>query len=312
MKIFVFDPLWDTLITDELLDLFNKVDVELIVKKEVAPLSDCHELFTGTEDRILCINPDYVNWVLNSDDYKDIPGLRAILLSITSFSWVDTSYADQNGIAVCNIRNFSTEAAAEWAIMMMFCVARQVPRLMKDSFPLDFDKDFMRYRGIELHGKTAGIIGLGNNGTAIAKRCSGLGMKVVYWSRSSTNDDYEKVTLSELFSTADVVFPTFAKNKESNALITNELLALLKPSAILIDTIELEQTKNTILKMVKNGDLFGYGLEAKPGTFNDYIGNVWAAPAYAWVTNESMNNTMQKWIHNMVDAVNEEFPNRIN
>jgi len=67
---------------------------------------------------------------------------------------------------------------------MLFNVARQTPRLIKDGFPLDFDKDFMKYRGVELQGKTAAIVGLGNIGNSIAQRCEGLGMNVVYWSKS--------------------------------------------------------------------------------------------------------------------------------
>ncbi len=69
--------------------------------------------------------------------------------------------------------------------------ARQFPWLIKDGFPLDFNKDYMKYRGIELHGKTAGIISLGHIGSAIAKRCAGLGTNVVYWSPNLRSEDYE-------------------------------------------------------------------------------------------------------------------------
>lgn len=260
----------------------------------------------------MCVNPDYVGWQLSSDDYKDIPSLKAILGAATSFSWIDTTYADRHNIPVCNIRNFSTEAVAEWAITMMLNVARQSPRIIKDGFPLDFDKDFMKYRGVELHGKTVGIIGLGNNGSAIAKRCAGLGMNVIYWSRSSSDNAYKKVELGELFLSADVIFPAFAKNDESNALITDELLASVKPSAMIIDIIELDENKEGILRMVKEGRLFGYGFEAKPASFNEYEGNVWAAPAYAWVTDGSMHNAMTKWVDNMVNAAQGNFPNKVN
>ena len=312
MKVFIFDPLWDDLITDDLATKLSDSGLEIKVTKVIKPLSECKELFIGDEDRILCVNPDYVGWKLSSDDYKDIPRLKGIFGAATSFSWIDMSYATEHNIPVCNIRNFSTQAVAEWAITMMLNVARQVPRILKDGFPLDFDKDFMKYRGIELHGKTAGIIGLGHNGTAIAQRCAGLGMNVIYWSRSSTNDEYTKVELDELFKTADVIFPTFAKSEEANSLINDTALKTVKPSAIIIDTIELDDNKSTILEMVKKGDLFGYGFEAKPSTFEKYEGNVWAAPAYAWVTDGSMHNVMVKWTDNMVEAVKGKFPNKVN
>ena len=310
MKAFIFDPLWDELVTDELLNKLKSSDIELTVTKEIAPLSKCSKLFEGDDERILCVNPDYVSWKLASDDYKDIPNLKAILGAATSFSWIDAEYANANGITIANVRNFSTQAVAEWAVTMMFNVARQVPRLIKDNFPLDFDKDFMKYRGIELHGKTAGIIGLGHNGTAIAERLKGLGLNVVYWSKNTRNDDYEYRELSEIFETADVIMPTFAHNDEADELITDELLGKLKPSAIIIDIVELEN-KDKVAELVKDGKIFGYGFEAKPGSFDKYEGNVWAAPAYAWVTDGSMNNVMTKWVENMVDAANGKFPNKV-
>lgn len=312
MKAFIFDPLWDDLITDELHSQLEASGLEIVITKEMAPLSENKALFDGSEERILCVNPDYVGWKLSSDDYKDIPNLKAIFGEATSFSWIDTTYATQNDIPVCNIRNFSTQAVAEWAVSMMFNVARQISRLIKDDFPLDFDKDYMKYRGIELHGRTAGIVGLGNNGSAIAERCAGLGMDVVYWSRSSTNKAYKQAELDELFKSADVIFPTYSKNPKTNALITDELLASTKPSTMIIDIIELDDKRDTILDMVKNGKLFGYGFEAKPSSFNDYQGNVWAAPAYAWATDGSMNNAMKKWIENMINATRGDFTNRVN
>ena len=234
MKAFIFDPLWDELITSELLEKLKKTNIETVVINEVAPLSECKQLFEGHDERLLCLNPDYVGWKLVAEDYKNVPNLKVILGAATSFSWIDTSYADKNNIPICNIRGFSTQAVAEWAVMMMLNVARQTPMIIKDDFPLDFDKDFMKYRGVELHGKRAGIIGLGNIGNEIAKRCSGLGMEVVYWSRSPKTNDYEHVELAELMKSSDVVFPALALNDETKDLLTDELIGSMKKSAILV------------------------------------------------------------------------------
>ncbi len=311
MKAFIFDPLWEELVTNELLDTLASADVELVVTKEIAPLSNCKELFEGDEERVLCVNPDYVGWSLASEDYKNIPNLKAILGAATSFSWIDTAYADNNNIPVCNIRNFSAQAVAEWAVTMLLNVARQIPRLIKDGFPLDFDKDFMKYRGVELKGKAAGIIGLGHNGVAIAERLRGLGLDVIYWSKNTRNDEYEYRELDDIFENADVIVPAFAHNEETDSLITDELLGRLKSSAIIIDIVELEN-KDKIIELVKDGKIFGYGFEAKPESFDQYEGNVWAAPAYGWVTDGSMNNVMTKWVANIVSTAEGEFPNRVN
>lgn len=312
MKAFIFDPLWDELVTDELLTKLNENDIELIITKEIAPLSNCAALFEGNEERLLCLNPDYVGWKLTSNDYKNIPNLKAVFGAATSTSWIDKTYANDNNIPVCDIRNFSTEAVAEWAMTMLLNVARQTPKLIKDDFPLDFDKDFMKYRGVELHGRTVGIIGLGHIGSAIAKRCEGLGMNVIYWSRSLKTNDYERKELDEIFKSADVILPTVELNDETRKLITPDLLVSMKSTAMLISVVHELFDEKLVLEMVKENRLFGFGFEAEPSSFKKYEGNVWAAPSYAWATDQTMHNSMVLWVDNMINAAHGNFPNKVN
>jgi len=196
--------------------------------------------------------------------------------------------------------------------MMMTNLARQTPRLIKDGFPLDFDKDFMKYRGIELKGKSVGIIGFGHIGAAIAERAQGLGMNVMYWSHSSKNVSYARVELEELFKTADVIFPTMALNEETEHLMSNDLIDSMKESAILVSVVHGLFDEQRIIKKVENGELFGFGFEAEPKSFSNYEGNIWAAPAYGWVTDGSMNNSMTKWVENILLAAKSEYPNQVN
>ena len=312
MKAFIFDPLWDDLITDDLQAQLDESALDVVVTKTIAPLAECAALFEGDEERILCINPDYAGWKLGADDYRDIPGLRAILPASTAFGWIDTTVADTRDIAVCNVRGFCTEAVAEWAVTMMCNLARQLPRIINDGFPLDFDADYMKYRGIELHGKTMGIVGLGAIGSAIADRAQGLGMDVIYWNRSPKNSAHRAVELPELFATADVVVLAMARNDETATLVTPELLASMPATAMLLTVGDELVDDHVVLEMVRDGRLYGFGFEGKPGTFASYEGNVWAAPAYAWATDGSMHNSMVKWIANMIDASEGRFPNRIN
>jgi glycerate dehydrogenase len=312
MKAFIFDPLWDDLITDELLAKLKDSGLDCVVTKDIAPLSECEALFEGDEERLLCLNPDYMSWKLSSEDYANIPNLKGIMIASTGFEWVNQDAANKQNIPICQIVNFSTQAVAEWALTMMFNVARQTPKLIKDNFPLDFDKDFMKYRGVQLKGKTAGIIGLGHIGTAIAEACKGIGMDVIYWSRSSTNDAYEKVELEQLLATADVIFPTAAKNAETLALISDGHINSMKESAMVIDIAHGLFKQEQVLDMVANGKLFGYGFEGKPNEFTMFEGNVWAAPPYAWTTFESMHNSVVLWVDNMISSTEGEFPNRIN
>jgi glycerate dehydrogenase len=312
MKAFIFDPLWDELVTDEQVKKIKESGIETLVYKKPAPLAECKELFVGTDERILCLNPDYVGWKLSAEDYKNIPNLKAILSTVTSFTYIDTSYANEKNIPVCNIRNYSTQAVAEWAITMMLNVARQTPRIIKDGFPLDFDKDFIKYSGIELHGKTAGIIGLGHIGEAIAERCAGLGMSVVYWNRTSKKMPYIAVSLEKLMAESDVIFPAMSLNAETKTIITDELIESTKNTAIIIGISHGIFNRDLVLDMVKTHRLFGFGFEDKPKMFNSYVGNIWAAPEYGWATEGTFVNAMNHIVNNMVDAANSKYPNRIN
>jgi phosphoglycerate dehydrogenase-like enzyme len=312
MKAFIFDPLWDDLVTPDLVEALKQANIDFVVVKDTAPLNECKELYEGDEDRYLCLNPDYVGWKLKSEDYENIPHLKGIFTESTGFEWVEPDAANKLGIPICNIVAFNTQAVAEWAIMMMFNLARQTPRLIKDGFPLDFDKDFTNYRGIQLKGKTAGVIGLGNIGSAIAERCAGLGMNVVYWSRSSTNEAYKKVSLEELLSTADVIFPATAKNDETVKLVSDDMIRTIKKEAMVVDIVHAMFNSDLLLEMVAKGDLYGYGFEGEPKDFAKFEGNVWAAPAYAWATYESMYNSVAKLVENLVSASKGEFPTRVN
>lgn len=312
MKVFVFDPLWPGLLTEQNKSMLQTAGVEIILTTEIKALGECKELFSGNEPRILAVNPDYVGWSLPADSFKDIPQLKTIITASTSYGWIDTDFAAKNNIPVVNIRNFSTEAVAEWAIMMMLNLARRIPLLIKNGFPLDFDKDFQKYLGTNLHGKKVGIIGLGNNGNAIAKRCHGLGMEVLYWNRTPKNNHYSSCDLETLFKEADVIFPCMADTEDTKNLITDAMLSSMKKDALFVAIVHKVYNKALLLERVANAELGGYGFEADPASFQNYKGNVWAAPAYAWCTDGSLRNSMDLFVKAIADAAKNNFPNRVN
>ncbi len=117
MKTFIFDPLWPDLLTNENKSVLDKAGAEIILITEEAPIADHKDLFEGSEPRILAINPDYVGWSLPTEVYKNISNLKAIITASTSYGWIASEEADRNGTAIVNIRNFSTDAVADWAVM---------------------------------------------------------------------------------------------------------------------------------------------------------------------------------------------------
>ncbi len=276
--------------------------------KDIKPLPDITELYEGDEDRILAIDPDYCGWNVSNEVVNAMPNLKAICLQTTSFSWVDIENAKQKGIPVTNLRGFSSTAVAEWATMAVLSLARRLPVVINDGWKLDY----VKHRGLELRGKTAGIIGLGHIGTALAENMAGLGMNVQYWSKNSIDDRFSRAELDTLMSSSDVLLPAFANNSQTKNLISEAQAKSIKPNAIFMNVIHPIH-HDLMLGMAKSGQLFGYGYEEEGGlAFGSHGGNVWNGPALGWCTEESMTKNAEQWVESIVNAANNEFPTQVN
>lgn len=307
---YICDPLWPSLETEALMERLNKAGITTVIISKKQKLQDIEELFEGDHDRFLCINPDFVDWTLTKSDYENIPHLKGIMVASTSHNWVETPEPE---LPLNNITNFSTESVAEWAILMMFSLARNIPSLARQNFPCDFNSDFMTYRGMSLVGKTAGIIGLGDIGKAVAKRCEGLGMRVIYNSRTQKDETpYEYKSYDDVLKEADVIFPTVTTTQETQELFTNDSLLQMKSSALFVNIAHDLVDDAFLSKRVFDKKLGGYGFESDPEVFNKYEGNVWATPPYAWATKETMQGSLEKLVDNIISASQNKFPFRVN
>lgn len=307
MKIFVLSPNKDAVFTPERIEMLNSIgEVEFFTVP--MPLAQVPGLFDGVEERIVALDPDFCDWKADTTTIATIPNLKAVCLQTTSFSWIDCDYLKEKGIPVMNLRGFSMEAVAEWSLLMALSLARKIPLVVKGGWNMDY----ITYQGVELAGKTAGVMGLGRNGKRIAELARGIGMNVIAWSRHSTAENVKMVSLAEVFSKADVIFLCVADNEETKKLITDDSIRSMKPSAILVSTIHLIYNHQLVLDMVKDGKLFGYGFEDDKPNFLKYEGNVWAAPQLGWATDGSMNKNGEQWTEAIAAAANGEFPTKIN
>jgi len=307
MKIFIVSPNLDVLLTK---DLRAKLDAagDIFPITEIQPLQNITELYGGGEPRILAIDPDFCNWKVPNEIIDAIPNLKAICLQTTSFSWVDVDHAKSKSIPVTNLRGFSAIAVSEWATMVVLALARKLPIVIKDGWKANYEK----HRGIELRGRTAGIIGLGRIGSAFAKDMAGLGMNVQYYSKSSRDDRFKAVTLDELMSSSDVIFFSVANNADTKTLLTDALLQSMKPSTIFMNIVDPIYNHDLVLDMVKSGKLFGYGFEEEKQPFGSYDGNVWDGPALGWCTDESMSKNAEQWVDSIIKASKGTFETQIN
>lgn len=306
MKMIILSPNKETLFPPYLRQKLESAGTVIYVEK-IKPLEAVTELFSGSEERILAIDPDFCNWTIPNSVIDAIPRLKAICLQTTSFTWIDVDYCNQVGIPVMNLRGFSTVAVAEWATMMVLNLARKIPLVIKDGWK----KDYVRHRGLELRGKVAGIIGLGKIGTAIAENLQGLGMNVQYWSRKTTNNKFKKVLLPDLFKTSDVIAIALAKNPETEKLIPDALLKTIKKTAIFVDVVHEVINNDLVTLLAASGKIYGYGFESNKPDFDKYKGNIWTGPELAWCTDDSMRKNGEQWAESIVKASKGEYDTRV-
>ncbi len=306
MKLFLVSPIAHKLFQPEQLEQLRSVG-EIIVSEAVQSLEHVSGLMDGTGDRILAIDPDACNWTVENQTIKQIPNLKAIILQTTSFSWIDVVYAQSLGIPVIHLPGFSARAVAEWTAMTALALARKIPLIVKSDWKLSFEN----HQGYELKGKTVGVIGLGHVGVAVAENMQGLGMHVRYWSKQTRDDRFVFTELADLFCACDVLVMALARNEETIALISDDLLRSMKSNAIFIRT-GFAPNHQLLLDLVKDGLLYGYGFEEDVPTFNAYKGNIWSTPHLAWLTHESIQRNGEMWTEAIVNAVKGEFHNRVN
>ena len=307
MKIFVISPNIKTLFSSEQIKQLESAG-ELVLHSEMTTYEEVPGLFEGTEDRILAIDPDFSDWIVPNEVIEKIPNLKAIVLQTTSFSWLDVDFASSKNIPVVNLRGFSSIAVAEWATMMILALARRLPIIIKDRWK----QDYARHQGIELRGKTAGVIGIGNIGTAVAENCIGLGMNVQYWSKNTTDNRFKQVELAELMKSSDVVIPCVAQNIDTKGMITDDMIVSMKRSALFVSDIHSVYNHELLLERVKNGELFGYAFEDSKVKIEDFEGNVWAGPELAWCTQDSLRKNAEQWVEAIIKASKGELPTKVN
>ncbi len=296
MKIFVLSPNKDAVFSEaHLVELAAVGEVVYdVVPKSIQEVSGLTE---GNEERVLALDPDFCGWSFTAEEIDSIPNLKAIVLQTTGFDWMDAPHAESRGIPVINLKGFSTEAVAEWALFMALALARKLPVVIQDGW----QQDFIKHQGVELKGKKAGIIGLGAIGSRIAELAKGVGMDVLYWSKNARNEMYAFVELDDLLQSADVIFPAMAKNANSLALLSADAFSKVKPSAIVVTIMHDLAAHDLLLEKVKAGTLGGYAFEEN-AAFTKYDGNTFASPEIAWATDGSMQRNGEMWARAIMQA----------
>lgn len=269
---------------------------------------DSAEYLKDNSEKILMVDPEWYHWNLREDHISKINNLKAICINTTAFDWIDAQYCNNNGIIVTHTPKYSTDSVAEYAIFLMMCLAKKLPIQIKTNYKMEYNHEMLN---TEIRGKTVGIIGLGTIGTRIAELCINLGMKVIYWSKNSKENSYERVEIDDIFKKADFIIPTFATNDETRKLITDERIEMMNGNNlinIIINPVEI-YNHNLLLKKAENNEI-GYAFEIYDDkNLNDFKGNVMATAPYSFYTKESIDRLVELWCNNTIGILNNNLQN---
>ena len=223
---------------------------------------------------------------------------------------VDIPAASRRGIIVMNTPFGNSITTAEHAIALMFAVARQIPEANASTHAGRWEKN--KFMGVEITGKTLGVIGCGNIGSIVATRGVGLKMHVVAFDPFLSEDraeelGVEKVELDELFRRADFITLHTPLTERTRNIIDAAAIAKMKDGVRIINcargglVVEAD-----LVAALKSGKVAGAGIdvfEVEPATENALFGmeNVVCTPHLGASTTEAQENVALQIAEQMAD-----------
>jgi phosphoglycerate dehydrogenase-like enzyme len=206
-------------------------------------------------------------WDLPPGVLAEIPNVRAVSFAGTGAgSYVDMDEARRLGVTVCNVPRYGANAIAEHAFALALAVARSIPR--GDRLVRSGAWGPGQYAGIELRGARLGVVGAGPIAARVVEIGAALGMEPVAWTRAPSAErarhlGAQFVSLEELFSTADLVSLHLAHVPATERIVGRNLLQLLQPHAILVNTARSQLVDNAALvELLETGSFHGAGIDA--------------------------------------------------
>lgn len=197
------------------------------------------------------------------DAAKEAGRLKLVIRGGVGVDNIDVKYAEENGIAVRNTPRASSNTVAELALAHMFSVARYISAAGHTMREGKWEKK--AYKGIELSGRTLGVIGYGRIGQALGRMAQGLGMNVVAYDIFHVEgiecETMHYVTMDELLAQSDFI-SLHTPAIDGKPLINRENIAKMKDGVIFVNTSRGNNVdEEALLEGLNSGKIRGAGLD---------------------------------------------------
>lgn len=248
------------------------------------------------------------NIPLREEVLSQCPKLQFLNVAFTGLDHIDLGYCETHNILVKNASGYATEAVAELAVGLMIDVLRKITFLDGSIRQGGVRGAFL---GRELRGKTVGIVGTGAIGIRTIELLKAFGCRVLAWSRTHKpevlNLGVAYVTLEGLMRDSDIISLHVPLNDETKHLISKEMLALCKPSAILINTARGNVVDmDALAECLRDGKIAGAGIdvyEKEPPLPSDHpllsAPNCVCVPHVGYATREAFDDRIEIILGNL-------------
>jgi glycerate dehydrogenase len=263
---------------------------------------------------------------LTREIIEALPRLRYIGVTATGFNIVDTAAARERGIVVTNVPGYSTPAVAQLVFALLLELTNNVghhARTVRDGrWTACPDFCYWDHPLIELSGRTLGIVGYGDIGSAVARIALAFGMKVLAGKREWKNPPPDGVTpagMDEIFSQSDAITLHCPLTDATRHLVCDRTLALMKPDAFLINTGRGPLVDEAALaRALNDGRIAGAGLDVlsveppKDGSPLFSARNCLITPHIGWASREARVRLIQLVASNLQAFLNGSPVNVVN
>lgn len=272
-------------------------------------------------DAVLCLLTDKID----GDVFNAAPNVKIFANYAVGFDNINLEEAKKRGVMASNTPGVLSEAVAEHSIALMLAVGRRIAESDKFARAGKY-KGWapMLLLGSGFFGKTVGIIGLGRIGAKTAHIASqGFGAKVIYYD-IRRNEDFEKEfpsgsiefkpSIDEVLKDADFVSIHLPLTEQTRHIINKEKLALMKPTAYLVNTSRGPIVdENALIEALKNKTIKGAGLdvfENEPKISKGFfkMDNVVLTPHTASATEEARSKMAEVAAQNIIEALEGRVP----
>ncbi len=245
--------------------------------------------------------------ILGEKELAQLPQLRYIGVQATGYNVVDLEAARKYGITVTNIPAYSTASVAQMVMAHLLNITQRTGHYARQCCEgrWSINPDFCYWDTplIELAGKQMGIVGFGRTGSAVARLAAAFGMKVTAYTSKSQEalpEGVEKLSLDDLFASSDVVSLHCPLTPDTRHLVNAQRLALMKPTAILINTARGPIVdEQAMADALNSGVLHAAGVDVlceeppRAGSPLFTARNCFITPHIAWATLEARTRLLQ-------------------